>query len=179
MTPAAAQLGDITRCAAVCAAAAFSVMIFAAAAVVLTGLGDETRAGLGLGFAGVDRSPAAAAGIALQNARIAAGVLLCAYLVPRLLTRTRVLVDVLLAAMLALNAGTVGVAVGAYGQRAIRATALHLPLELGALSLAGGAYMQACRRPLTLRATATVATATASLLVAAAALETYAPNRRS
>ena len=80
----------------------------------------------------------------------------------------------LLVALLVLNAGRVGLAIGAYGTRAIRATAAHLPLELAAMSLAGGAYMQACRQPLTARALAVVAAASALLLVAAATLETYA-----
>lgn len=175
MTHVAPRLAEITRCAALCAAVASAVTVVAATAVALTGVADETRAILGLSFAGVDRSPAQAAAIALHNARIATAILLCACLAPRLLTRVRGLVDVVLVALLALNATTVGLAFGAYGMRAIRATALHLPLELAALSLAGGAYMQACKRPLTLRATIAIAAASALLLIAAAALETYTP----
>lgn len=179
MTHVAPQLRQITRCAARCATVASAVTFVTAAAMPLTGVADEARAILGLSFAGADRSPAEAAAIALHNARIAAGILLCACLAPRLLTRVRVLVDVVLAALLALNAIAVGVALGAYGTRAIRATALHLPLELAGLSLAGGAYMQACKRPLTLRATIAVAAAAAVLLVAGAALETYPPTGAS
>ena len=159
VTYAATEVRGITRSAALCAAVAAAVVIAAAATVSLTGLADEARVLLGLDFAGVERSPTAAASIAIDNGRIAAGVLLCACLAPRLLTRTRIVIDVLLAALLALNAAAVGVAFGAYGTRAIRATALHLPLEIAALSLAGGAYMQACRQPLTRRALAAVATA--------------------
>jgi hypothetical protein len=175
----ATQGGGITRSAALCAALAAGMVIAAAATVLLGGLADEARVLLGMDFAGVRRSPATAASIAIDNGQIAAGVLLCAYLAPRLLTRTRIFIDVLLAALLALNAAAVGLAFGAYGTRAIRATALHLPLELGALSLAGGAYMQACRRPLTGRAIAAVVAAAALLLIAAAALETYIPMGRS
>ena len=175
MTQLPTQLDEITSRAARCAIASLGVLSATAATVWLSGLADETRALLGLRFMGAERSPAVAASIALHNARIVAGTLLCAHLAPRLLTRARVLVDVALALMLAFNATAVGLALGAYGTRTIRTTALHLPLELGALSLAGGAYMQACTRPLTVRATAIVATVGALLLIAAAALETYSP----
>jgi hypothetical protein len=57
----------------------------------------------------------------------------------------------------------------------VTATAAHLPVEFGAFSLAGGAYMQACKRPLSARELAAAAASTALLLVAAAALETYVP----
>ena len=56
------------------------------------------------------------------------------------------------------------------------AIALHLPLELAALSLAGGAYMSG--KPTTTapaRALALVAALCALLLALAATLETYAP----
>lgn len=179
MTCAALQVGGVMRGTALCATVAASVVVTAAAAVAICGLAGETRALLGLDFGGVRRSPTAAASIAIDNGRIAAGVLLCAYLAPRLLTRARIFIDVLFAALLALNAGAVGLALGAYGTRAIRTTVLHLPLELAGLSLAGGAYMQACRQPLTRRAIAAVATAGALLLMAAAVLETYTPIGRS
>ena len=55
------------------------------------------------------------------------------------------------------------------------AIALHLPLELAALSLAGGAYMQASKQPLGARALARVAALCALLLACAATLETYRP----
>ena len=175
MTYTATTVRGIMRSAARCAAAATGMVIAVAGAVSLGGLAGETRALLGLDFGGVPRSPASAVSIAIDNGRIAAGVLLCGCLAPRRLTRARIVIDVLLASLLALNAGAVGLAFGAYGTRAIRATALHLPLEIGAMSLAGGAYMQACRRPLTGRAIAAVVTAAALLLIAAAAVETYSP----
>ena len=63
--------------------------------------------------------------------------------------------------MLTFNAAAVGIAIGAYGTRAVTATAAHLPVEFGALSLAGGAYMQACKQPLSARELAAAAAATA------------------
>ena len=80
--------------------------------------------------------------------------------------------------MLAVNAGLLGVALGAYGSRVAAAIALHLPLEFAALSLAGGAYMQASKQPLGTRALACIAALCALLLSAAATLETYRPPGR-
>ena len=157
-----------------CALAAVSVVVVAAAIVSLAGLADDTRRMLRFGFGGVYQSPVEAACIAAQNARFAAGTLVCAGLAPRLKPRGRRLVDVLLATLLAFNAGAVGIAIGAYGTRAISATALHLPVEFSALSLAGGAYMQACKQPLSARALTGVAMASGLLLVVAATVETYA-----
>ena len=81
----------------------------------------------------------------------------------------------MLTSLLAINAGLVGVALGAYGHRLAAAIALHLPLEFAALSLAGGAYMQASKQPLGRRALARVAALCTLLLAAAATLETYRP----
>ena len=78
-----------------------------------------------------------------------------------------------LSALLAANAGLVGAALGAYGTRLAVVTAAHLPEELAALSLAGGAYMHARRHPVRAVALAVVATACALLVVIAATLETY------
>ena len=173
MTSAATQVGGIKRGAARAAAAATGMVIAAAGTVSLGGLAGETRALLGLDFAGIERSPATAASIAIDNGRIGAGVLLCAYLAPRLPTRARIFIDVLLAVLLAVNAAAVGLAFGAYGLRAIRAIGPHAPLELAGLALCGGAYMQACETPLSARALAGVGFASAALLVVAAVLEIY------
>jgi hypothetical protein len=166
-------LTSVIADAAVCATAAVFVMTATALVVLATDLGDDARRALRFGFAGVDRSVAEAARIAIHNARFAGGALLCAALAPRLPRSTRVLVDLLLATVLALNAGAVGVAFGAHGWRALSATAPHLPLEFGGLSLAGGAYLRACRQPLSPRAMTAVAGLSGLLLAAAAVLETY------
>ena len=166
---------DIAAGAAVCAAAAVLVIAAAAAAVALSGLGDDARRALRFGFGGVERTPGEALRLAIHNARFAAGTLLCAIAAPRLARPARLLVDLMLTSLLAINAGLVGVALGAYGQRLAAAIALHLPLEFAALSLAGGAYMQASKQPLGTRALARVAALCALLLAAAATLETYLP----
>lgn len=156
-----------------CAAAAIGVVAVTAVVVVLAGVADDARRALGFGFAGGDRSLAEAGRIAIHNARFAAGTLICAALAPTLTSRGRAPIDLLLAALLVLNAVTVGVAIGAYGSRVIEATALHLALELAALSLAGGAYMQARTQPLCARTLALIAAICAAALTLAATLETY------
>jgi hypothetical protein len=158
---------------AVCTAVAVLVIAVAAGAVALSGLGDEVRRALRFGFGGVERTPGEALGLAIHNARFAAGALLCAIAAPRLARPARLLVEVMLTSLFAMNASLVGVALGAYGQRVASAIAPHLPLELAALSLAGGAYMQASKQPLETRTLVFVAALCALLLSAAAALETY------
>jgi hypothetical protein len=156
-----------------CATAAVIVVVLASAAVSLAGLADDARKMLRFGFGGVEQSPSEVARLAIHNARFAGGTLICAGLAPRLEKPARRAVDLLLAGVLTFNAAAVGIAIGAYGTRAITATATHLPVEFSALSLAGGAYMQACRQPLTAREVAAAATATGLLLIARAVLETY------
>jgi hypothetical protein len=170
-----ARVAGIVTDAVFCAAAALGVVVLASAAVSLAGVADELRRMLGFGFGGVEQSSSEVARLTVHNARLAGGTLVCAGVAARLKTRARHLVDRLLAAVLAFNAAAVGIAFGAYGTRAVTATAAHLPVEFGALSLAGGAYMQARKQPLRVRELAAVAAATVVLLVAAAALETYAP----
>ncbi len=167
----------ITARAIVCLTAAMTLIVIAAGAVALTGLADDARRMLGFAFHGVERSPSGAAQIALHNARIAGGTLLCAAVVPWLAARARQAVDSVLATLLAISAIAVGITVGAYGARAVAALAAHVPLEFAALSLTGGAYLHACQQTLRARELAATAAATAALLIAAATLETYAPIR--
>ena len=169
------RVAGIVTDAVVCATVALSVIVVAAAVVWLAGLAEELRSTLRFGFGGVEDSPTEVARLAVHNARLAGGTLICAGVASRLKARARHLVDLLLAALLTFNAAAVGIAIGAYGTRAVTATAAHLPVEFGAFSLAGGAYMQACNRPLSARELAAAAASTALLLVAAAALETYVP----
>lgn len=166
---------EIVAGSARCGVAACALVGVIAIVVALTGMADDARRALRFGFGGVDRSLSGAAQIAIHNARFAAGTLICASLAPRVTLRASTLMDVLLAGLLVLNAGAVGVAVGAYGFRAFEATALHLAPEFAALSLAGGAYMQARRQPLRARTLALVAATCAAALALAATLETYVP----
>ena len=167
------SIGAITAAAARCAVAAASVAAVAALGVAVSGLADETRTALGFGFDGVERSPAEAAGIALHNAKIAGAVLLCAAITPRLTRCIRGLLDFVLAIVLLLNAAAVGIAIGAYGSRALRALAPHALLELAGLSLTGGAYMHARKQRVSPLVLASVGCVSGLLLVAAAALEAY------
>lgn len=175
------RIRDIAAGAAACAVAATIVGGASAAAIALTGAADDARRLLRFGFAGLERTPAEVLRIAAHNARLVGGVLLCALLAPRLPPRARALVTLLLAAVLAVNAVAVGVALGAYGGRLIRLVALHVPVELAALAVAGGAYLStgayvsASRQPLRGFELVCVAALCAALLVIAAALETYAP----
>lgn len=120
--------------------------------------------------------PAGRAGEAVQiaatNLRLVAASLLAAVVVRRLHELRRPL-DVTLAAVLALNTGALGLALGAYGSRLVEAVALHAPLELAALALASGAYMTACAGDLTVAALAAVAVVAAALVAGAAVAETY------
>lgn len=170
-TPGAAS--DIAAGAVVCAAAAVLVLAAAAASVAFSGLADDARRALRFGFRGVERTPDEALRLVIHNARFAAGTLLCAIAAPRLAGPARLLAGLMLAALLAINAGLWGVAFGAYGLRVATATALHLPLEVAAFSVAGGAYMSTRKQPLGTRVLACVAALCALLLAAAATLETY------
>ena len=170
---------DIAAGAAVCAAATVVVIAAATAVVALSGLGDDARRALRFGFGGVESTPGEALRLVLHNARLAAGTLLCAIATPQLPARARLLVDLILTSLLAINAGLVGVALGAYGERLAAAIALHLPLEVAAFALAGGAYMSTSKQPLGPRALASVAVICALLLAAAATLETYVSVRGS
>jgi hypothetical protein len=164
---------DVLTGAAVCAAVAALVVAATTLAIALTGVADDTRRLLDFGFAGVERTPAQAANIALHNARFVVVTLVFAILRPDLPRAVRTIVDALLVAVLTLNAGELGVALGAYGERVAAATALHAPLEFAALALAGGAYMSTSKQPLSLPTLARIAVLCALLLAAAATLETY------
>jgi hypothetical protein len=159
--------------AAVLVIAAGSVVVTTALLAVVTGESADARRALGFGFGGVDRTFTEASSIALHNAKLAGATLVCGAVAPRLPVAMMVGIDLLLALLLVVNAGAVGVAFGAYGWRAIAVTAPHLPLEFAGLSLAGGAYLHAYTQPLSPRALAAVAGACTVLLAAAAALETY------
>jgi hypothetical protein len=164
---------SVAAAACACASAAASLVAATAVLVVVTGVGDDARRALGFGFGGVDRSIAEAMRIAIHNAKFAGGTLLCAAIAPLVPRRALLLTDTALATLLAFNAGTVGLAIGAYGQRAIAAVAPHLPVECAGLSLAGGAYVHARRQRLSRRAIAAVAGACGVLLAIASLLETY------
>jgi hypothetical protein len=164
---------DLASGALCCAGAATLLIACGAGAVALSGLADDARRALRFDFAGVEETPGAALRIAVPNARLVVAALLCAAVVPQRPRPARLVADAGLTVVLTANAGLVGLALGAYGARLAIATAPHLPLELAALCLAGGAYMHARRQPLGRVELAAVAATCALLLVIAATLETY------
>ena len=159
---------------AICAFAATGVMALTAITVMGVGLARDARGLLAFDFEGLSRSSGQAAGIGLHNARLGCATLLCAIVAPRVSRLARTAIDALLAGLLALNAGLVGLAFGAYGRRVVATTALHLPFEFVALSLAGGAYLRARTTPLRYQELALVTAGGALLLGLAATIETYA-----
>jgi hypothetical protein len=163
--------------AAGCAVLAGSLVAATAILVTVTGAADDARRALGFGFGGVERSLAEAMRIAIHNARFAGGTLFCAAIAPLVPKWALLITDLALATLFAFNAGAVGIAFGAYGQRAIAATAPHLPLEFAGLSLAGGAYVHARRQPLSSRAIGAVAGGCGVLLAIASLLETHVSMR--
>lgn len=168
---------SIATAALVCALGAACITAATAALVAATGLSDDARAMLRFRFGGVDHTRAEAARIAIHNARFAGGSLVCALVIRWLPRWTRIATDCLLATMLALNAGTVGIAFGAYRWRAVAATAPHLLVEFAGLSLAGGAYVHARKQPLPARSLIATAGGCALLLAVAASIETYVSMR--
>lgn len=154
--------------ASVTVAAAIAAVVIAAAGIVrIAGLGDDAREFLRFTFAGPDASSLQ---LAAHNERLAAAALLVAAAVPRL-GRIRVAIDGVMTTVLVINAAPIGVALSAYGIRAAQALALHTPLEVAALSLAGGALVTAHRGPLPAVALLGVGVASAALLLIAGVLE--------
>src|SRR4051812_204843 len=115
------QARGIASSTAVCAATATAMAAAVAIGGRETGLADDARALLRFDFGGVRRSPVTVAEIGLENARIAAGALVCAALVPRVGARGRRAMSVLLTVLLVLNAAVIGVGIGAYGGRLLAA----------------------------------------------------------
>lgn len=160
-----------------CAAAMTALTALVAAAVSIAGLPDDARELLGFGFGGLPGGASAGIEIAIHNAQLAAVALLAALLAPRA-AALALLLDVLLGALLVLNAAFLGIAFGAYGSRLLAAVWPHLPFELAAFSLAGGGYLAARTRRLTGRALAAVSALVTLLLLAAGLVEATISNPR-
>ena len=140
--------------------------------VWLAGLADGARDWLAFEFAHPPARPSDAFAVAGGNLRLAAAVLLAALLV-QLRPSTRPALDLIAAALVALNAGLAGVALAAYGRRLLEAVAAHAALELAAFAIAGGTYLTARRGALEAPRLAAAAAGCTVLLGAAAAMETY------
>jgi hypothetical protein len=163
--------GSLPRHAAAVVAAALALT--GAVALLTRALGaGGARELLGLPFAPPAREPGEALQAAATNGRYVAAPLVAAWAV----TSTpcpRFPFDVTLALVFVLNVGAVGVALGAYGTRALHAIAAHWPLELGAFALAGGAYLAARGGPLAGRSLIPVAVLALALVALGAVVETY------
>ena len=142
-----------------------------------------TRRWLDYPFTGVPAGAGEAAVIAAHNGRVISGVLgllLIAQVAlrepagPGLVQRAlRGAGEALLTGQLAANVLIVSASLGAYGPRMARALLPHGPLELAAFALALALYLQGRRRQLPLGHVAATGAASALLLAAAAALETF------
>lgn len=154
------------------AGAAVGITSLVAVAVVVTGSRPAARDYFALPFPGPSRQGGDVAQIAAHNGRYALGVMLACVAV-QAAPRMRELLDVVLAGLLGLNAGLIGLAWGAYGGQLLRALALHGAVELAAFAVCGGAYLRARRDGLRGRDLARAAVGCAMLLILAAGVETY------
>ena len=136
-------------------------------------------------FRGVPAQPAVAATVFVHNlhALLAIGGALLVAQMPYLVDRAadagrtqrmlRAACDVALAGGIAANVIVIGVSFGAYGTRMAQAALPHGPLELAAYGLALALYVQGRHRALPARHILAIAALSASLLAAAAVLETF------
>jgi hypothetical protein len=151
-----------------------ALALTAAAAGLVRALGADPAARelLGFRFDPPARQPGEALRVAATNLRFVAAALVAAWAV-RSRPRLRLPFDITLALLLALNVGAAGLAVGAYGTRALQAVALHGPLELAAFALAGGAYLAAREGELPSHDLIQAAAVALALVALAAAVEAY------
>jgi hypothetical protein len=163
-------------------AAAILAMIAISAAIVRATAAAATRDWLGYPFSGLPARPDEALAIFLHNTRALLGplgLLLIAQAAARapsparLQGAIRAAGEILLAGVIAANAVLVGVSVGAYGMRMVRAMLPHGVVELAAFSVAIAVYLQGRRRPLPARHVLPATAAGTVLLAAAATLETF------
>lgn len=172
------------------AAGAASLAVLAvvalAAAVTAIAFTGPARDALGFGFGGVPRTFGEAVSIFAHNARLMGAVAAAVIVVQSLrLERAdgslgrggelaRSGVDVVLGVAVAVNAAVVGVAFGAYGDRMVKATLPHAPVELAAFGLALALYLRARRERLRPRPALLLAAAALALLAFAALIEVFA-----
>ena len=136
----------------------------------ITDTGAGVRALLDLRLRPLGCSPAEAFTIAANNLRLAAAPLVGAIVLAER-PRLRLPLDVLLTALLVVNGALVGAVLGAYGGDVSARLLPHGPLELAGFSVAGGVYLAARRRTVSVCEWACGATAAVVALAAAAALE--------
>ena len=154
------------------------------ALVVDVALAAAARRRLDYPFTGVPARPAESAAIFLHNVRAlgAIGGLLLVAQSPywagkmtrgRLHRAIRRAGEALLAAGVAANVFVVGLSLGAYGRRMVRAVLPHGPVELAAYALALALYLEGRDEPLPARRALVIIAVSISLLAVAALLETF------
>jgi len=166
----------LTALTAIAATAGLIVQLTPGAAI-------ELREQLAFAFARQPADLQGAAGLALNNFKVcalaltgAAAQLLYATS-PRPRTATRWAFDTVLGVAYLANAAQFGVALGAYGTRLL-AWIPHVPLELCALAVSSGAYLDARHQQLTARQLCGSAAIAGLLVIAAAIVETWAVPHR-
>jgi hypothetical protein len=153
------------------------------AAVTRIAFAGEARGWLGYRFPGVPARPDTALIIFTHNLIALSGVLgllLIAQLAahapdgPGRIQRTvQAGGELIVAGVIAANTLTVGVAIGAYGTRMVRALLPHGPVELAADTLAIALYLHGRRQTLPARQIAATLASCVALLAVAAILETF------
>ena len=178
-----AARGVATVALAALIAAALTGCVLLVALVTRMALASQARGRLHYTFPGVPHRLGSAAWIFANNGRELLGVLgllLIAQLGTRRAggpTRAQQLMrtggEVLIAGVIAANVLVIGAAIGAYGERMIRAMLPHGPVEVAAYTLALALYLQGRKRPLPAWRLASTIAASVILLAAAALLETF------
>jgi hypothetical protein len=155
----------------------------ATVAAVVTALrfASPARTWLSFRFTGVPREPLGAAAVFAHNASLLGAIFALCVLVQALgdeqtaLARVaRLGSDATVIGLGLVNASLVGVAVGAYGARAVRALLPHGPVELAGFSFALALYAAVRRDSASARQAGVLAGSAVVLVVLAAVLETYA-----
>lgn len=157
-----------------------------AGAVLLTAVlvrlwwAPEARALLGWTFPGIAHTTSAWVTILLANLRVAGGVLAAALVLDqaqrngRRTRGLRCLLDALIALGTFRTALLIALALGAYGERMIRALLPHGPVELLAFALLASLYARARHAPVSREVAVRRSLSAVGLLLVAATLETLA-----
>ena len=150
-----------------------ATLVAALVVAAIPGAPSSVRRAFAFGFEAAEAGTWADVGTYLSaNLRVTAAILLASWARPRS-GPAGLLLDIVVGAIAASNAAVVGVALGAYGARAIP-WLVHLPLEWCALALALTCYL--CGRRQTIRARTCVSRGivVSVLLVWAAGAEAFA-----
>ena len=176
-----ADAARLALCVAVAALA--GVVVVVVAAVVSLALAPQARGWLHYTFRAEPTDASEATAIFANNAWALMGVVGLLWITqlaaraPRAPSRVQRLVrtggELVLAGVVAHNVVVVGAAVGAYGERMVRAMLPHGPVELAAYALALGLYLRGRRRPLAAGQIVGTFAVSTGLLAIAAILEVF------